>query len=52
MAMINRGPQEMLNICGPAEPGVAGVCGEDWGEKAICCQTETARKRTPPNTQK
>lgn len=38
----------MLNVCGPAAPGVAGVCGEDWGEKAVCCQIEIARKRTPP----
>jgi len=33
MAMINQVPQEMLNICGPAEPGLAGVWGEGWGSK-------------------
>lgn len=31
MAMINQGLQEMLNVCGPAEPGVAAVCSEDLG---------------------
>lgn len=30
--MINQGLQEMLNVCGPAEPGVAAVCSEDLGE--------------------
>lgn len=35
MEMINQGLQEMLNVCGPAEPGVAAVCSEDLGGRLL-----------------
>lgn len=52
MAVINRVPQEMLNVCGPAEPGVAGVCGEDWGGEGCLLPDRNSKKKNPTKVEK